>query len=150
MKNSKGYPFVCIKTYFQDIHAAIVTTFKDDHVVPSPPTKSLSFPQKDTLNTKTSSNDSSELSNLIPLDSLLSTPSDKDSCTKLKAANLRTHKRDAFGQCKDDHESPINTITRFTIGKSDSAKSANVKRKLAMNDLRSTSIATEMNTVPEK
>ena len=87
---------------------------------------------------------------MLPVDSLLSTPSDKDSCTKLEAANARTRKRDAFGQCKDDHESPINTITRFTIGKSDFAKSTNVKRKLVMNDRKSTSIATETNTVPEK
>jgi len=138
----------------QDVHSSVITTFKDDHVVPSPPTKELSFSQKVEAISKDTGKDSkatiSELSKTPVCEKLQSTPSAKNASSKLKAVNSRTRKRDAFGQRKDDEKAPVNTITRFTIGKSDVAKTSNAKRKLVMNEPKESMIVKEKSASPEK
>ena len=132
----------------------MITTFKDDHIIPSsapgfPHTKKVGQrPTECSGNTKSITPQLSEA--VLPEKQLLSTPSQKDSDSKSKAANSRVRKRDAFGQSKGDVSSPINTITRFTIGKSDPAKSSNAKRKLVMNEPKHVPSTEENGSTPEK
>ena len=132
----------------------MITTFKDDHIIPSsapgfPYTKKVG--QKPTECSGNTKNMTPQLSEaVLPGKKLLSTPSQKDSDSKAKATNSRVRKRDAFGQSKGEISSPINTITRFTIGKSDPAKSSNAKRKLVMNELKHVQSTEEKGSTPEK
>ena len=139
---------------FQDVHSSVITTFKDDHVIPLPPTHGLlackKVNQNSTECSKNTTLKNSELSEVLPSDRVLSTPSQKDSVSKTKATNSRTRKRDAFGQRKEDLASPINSITRFTVGKSDAAKPSNVKRKLMMNQDKCVPKTNEKSLSPEK
>ena len=70
---------------------------------------------------------------------LLSTPTASTSSQKSKATNSKSRKRDAFGETKYTKESPINSITRFTIGKSDPVITTNAKRKLHMEETKNAS-----------
>ena len=132
----------------------MITTFKDDHIIPSSApgfayTKKVGQkPTECSGNTKSMTPQLPEA--VLPEQKLLSTPSQKDSDSKAKATNSRVRKRDAFGQSKGEISSPINTITRFTIGKSDPAKSSNAKRKLVMNELKHVQSTEEKGSTPEK
>lgn len=104
----------------------MITTFKDDHVIPPAPSKGFTVPEKD------DGPNTSIIDLVNPSDgaNLLSTPT---SNRKSQATNSKSRKRDAFGQSKEGKESPLNSITRFTVGKSGPSSSADAKRKLQMD-----------------
>ena len=105
----------------------MITTFKDDHVIPPAPSKGFTVLEKDDGQNKSII----DLVNPSDETNLLSTPS--ASSSRSKPTNSKSRKRDAFGQNTEGKESPPYSIKRFTIGKSGSSGSANVKRKLQLD-----------------
>ena len=98
----------------------MITTFKDDNVIPPAPSKGFTVPDKvDGPNTSII-----DLVNPSDGTNLLSTPT---ASTSSKATNSKTRKN------KESEDSPHNSITRFTIGKSGPSGSASAKRKLQMD-----------------
>ena len=95
----------------------MVTTFKDDHVIPPPPEKRELFATSDEC-------------------PLLSTPSTSTTSQKIQATNSRSRKREVFGQNKETTALESTSVTRFTIGKDDSSNSNAAKRKLNMGEVK--------------
>ena len=124
----------------------MITTFKDDHVIPSAPTNDFCGSKKGDPDSKSTF---TELVKSPEESILLATPSTSTSDQKLKASNSRSRKRDAFGNDKGvDSLSP--SVTRFTVGKSEPKTAATVKRKLHMEDNTGSSKSDECKLTPKK
>ena len=124
----------------------MITTFKDDHVIPSQPTNDFHVSKNEDPD---SNYPFTELVKSQKESNLLATPSTSTSDQKLKASNSRSRKRDSFGNNKGfDSVSP--SVSRFTVGKSEPKTAATVKRKLHMEDNTGSSKSDECKLTPKK
>merc|ERR1712110_556348 len=71
----------------QDVHSSVITTFKDDHVIPSQPTNDFHVSKKEDSNSPFTELVKSQEESI-----LLATPSTSTSDQKLKASNSRSRK----------------------------------------------------------
>ena len=124
----------------------MITTFKDDHVIPSQPTNDFLASKKEDPD---SNSPFTQLVKCQEESILLATPSTSTSDQKLKASNSRSRKRDAFGNNKGV-ESASPSVSRFTVGKSEPKTAATVKRKLHMEDNTGSSKSDELKLTPKK